>query len=245
MGDLQSELLRKLGISPSAEPARSALARRFTAEARRARTKHERSARLYPGGEFVEAGELISILESVPEPPSTPLVEGDFDPDVFTARSTQVIRGDHSGDSLRMRAEGSDLIVMGNLFLNASLKQDFRGGALLVLGSLHAKSIVSTGEIDVVGDVEVADVLFGNCTNYGTNVWGRADVRVLVSAKGHHFSFWGGAQCEVIVDVEGATPNLKGCTFDGESMHQLLHGSFDGHDEDHAYELIRRGIFFE
>ena len=43
---------------------------------------------------------------------------------------------------------------------------------LVVVGSLRAHHVITTGLILVIGDVEVTGTLYGNSTNYATIVLG-------------------------------------------------------------------------
>lgn len=247
MSTLSDELARRLGISKEAFEARAAekkregaLAARRDAE-QRAATEHLLRAPRYPGAQPMTLAEARALLAKVPPLPANPAVDGLFDPETFTLPSVQWIDGAVELDELHLPAGGSNLIVAGALTVRGTLKQDFRAGGLLVLGDLRARHLVTTAELACTGDLTVDGVLFGNCTNYATNVWGKARAQVLISAKEHAFCFWGGHLAECTVDVEGGAPNLGGGQYTAATMHEVLDPDFgDGRDEAQVSALLRR-----
>ncbi|MCB0977171.1 MAG: hypothetical protein KDB02_06890, partial [Acidimicrobiales bacterium] len=136
---------------------------------------------------------------------------------------------------LHMPAEGNTPIVDGDLIIDGLLKQDFRAGCLLVLGNLLAKHIVTTAQLQCAGDLEVSGTLFGNCTNYSTDVFGKTTAATAISAKEHYFCFYGGAAIATIVDVYGDTPNLDDATHSGTDMLAMD----DVYDEEEAARLLK------
>ena len=247
MGTLSDELARRLGISKEAFEARAAekkrerdLTARRDAE-QHAATEHLARAPRYPGAHPLSLAEARALLAKVPPLPTNPAVDGLFDPETFTLPSVQWIEGSVELDELHLPAGGSNLFISGALTVRGILQQDFRAGGLLVLGDLRARHVVTTGELACTGDLTVDGVLFGNCTNYATNVWGQARAQILISAKEHAFCFWGGHQQTLTVDVEGGAPNLGGGQYNGDTMHQVLDPDFgDGHDEARVAALLRR-----
>lgn len=247
VGSISDELAKRLGLSKEAFVAKvdaqktaERLAARRNAE-ERAAAQHAAAAPRYPGARALSLAEARAVLADVPSPPPNPCVEWIFDPETFTLPSVQWVDGPLELSELVLPAEGGHLFVGGSLTVRGLLQQDFRAGHLLVLGDLRAGHIVTTGEIACTGALEVEGLLFGNCTNYATNVWGPARADVLVSAKEHAFCFGSGVQARLVVDVTGGAPNLERTTHDGCSMHEILHDDFgDGYDERRVAELVRR-----
>lgn len=244
---MKEELARRLGLSPAAFEAkgaeRKATERRAEQHAaeQRAAAEHLLVAPPYPGARGMSLAEARAVLAKVPPVPDDPQVEGIFDPETFTLPSVQCVEGPLELPELALPAEGSNLLIVGSLAVHGLLHQAFRGGHLLVLGDLHARHLVTTGEIACVGALTVEGVLYGNCTNYSTNVWGPARASVIISAKEHAFCFWGGVTAPLIIDVSGGAPNLAHATHGGDSMHQVLHPDLDdGYDERRVVELLRR-----
>jgi len=244
---MKEELAKRLGISLEefeAQVAKKAKEKqsseRLEAE-EKAAGGHVSSAPLYPGAEVLSMARAREILSGIPPLPENPEVDGVFDPEVLTLPSVQLIRGPLELDSLHLPAEGSNLFIDGTLTVKGILKQDFRAGGLLVLGDMVASHIVTTGEIDCTGSLNVKGVLYGNCTNYGTNVWGPARLKTVMSAKEHYFCFWGGREIETLIDVYGDTPNLEGADYDGSCMEEFLHSDIgDGYNEEVVFELLKR-----
>ncbi|MBL8956189.1 MAG: hypothetical protein JNK82_35775, partial [Myxococcaceae bacterium] len=118
-------------------------------------------------------------------------VDGALDPEVFTLPSAQLVDGDLTLDELTLESEGSNLFVRGSLRVERVLQQQFRAGGLVVFGALSARHVVTTGAMLCLGDLHVSGTLFGNSTNYATDVLGAVDVGTLVSSREHLFSFWG------------------------------------------------------
>lgn len=146
--------------------------------------------------------------------------------------------GDLVTDKLHLTADGPSLVVEGNLVVEDLLVQEFRAGFLIVFGNLNAKNIASSGQIFVTGNLSVGDTLFGNCTNYGTDVLGKTRARVLVSAREHYFGLYGGHSIERIVDVYGDTPNLGDVTLAKDA---LVDGIDFGFDEVAVVTRLRAG----
>lgn len=164
-------------------------------------------------------------------------VEGIIDPTCLGSGQLRLHRGDLELDELHLPSESPTLVVNGNLTVTNTIIQEFRAGFLIVFGDVRAKSVVTTALIFITGDLQV-DTLFGNCTNYSTDVLGKTTARVLVSAKEHYFCLYGGRFIERIVDVYGDTPNLEGGT-DGEEA--LVDGIDSGFDEDAVAVRLRSG----
>lgn len=120
----------------------------------------------------------------------------------------QIVDGDLAIESLLLPAEGTALYVVGNLTVAQRIVQRFRGGTLVVFGSLRAQHIVTTGQILVIGDLDVAGTLYGSCTNYATTVLGAARIGTLISAKEHLFSLMGTTTVGELVDIGGQAPNF-------------------------------------
>lgn len=165
-------------------------------------------------------------------------VDGVIDLECLCSGALVVHEGDLVVDELHLTAEGPSLLVEGNLVVHGTLVQEFRAGFVIVFGNVDAKNIATTAGIFVTGDMTVGDTLYGNCTNYSTDVLGITRARVLVSAKEHYFCLYGGHEIERIVDVYGDTPNLD-CATDGEDA--LVDGIDSGFDEAAVAERLRRG----
>jgi hypothetical protein len=201
MGSLKDQLLAKgLASKPAAPTAKAkaaalvdpGLAERQRAE-ESAAAEHAAASPRYPGARIVTLAEARALFE----PRAYELrnltgdVDGAVDIETLLLPSVQVIDGDVSLDELRMHQEGSNLYVLGNLTVSGLLLQPFRSNALVGFGSLRARHVVTGAELLVFGDVDVTGVLYGNCTNYATNVLGTARIGTLVSCRQHRFSFWG------------------------------------------------------
>lgn len=168
-------------------------------------------------------------------------VDGVIDPEVLLSSKVEYVDGDLTLDDLHLSGECPSLLVKGNLTIQRTLKQDFRAGSLYVLGDLRARHIVTTSEMVVTGGLTVQGVLYGNCTNYSTNVLGPVEVGVLVSAKEHYFCFYGDKKAGLIIDVYGDTPNLDDRQYDRESMGEvLLEEIGDIYEENAIHELLLR-----
>jgi hypothetical protein len=246
MGNLVDELAKLTGVDPeklrtkmASEATQERKAKRRAAEAEAA-IEHSSQAPRYPGAEVLPLEEAREILESLDAPPANPKVDGVFDIETFTLPSVQIVRGDLSTGALHMQAEGSNLFVDGSLRVDGILKQDFRAGGLLVMGDIHAKHVVTTAEMACTGDLTVEGTLYGNCTNYGTNVWGRTKAKTVMSAKEHYFSFWGGADLDLLIDVYGDTPNLEEHDHCSSSMDEILRPEVgDAYEESVIFELLQ------
>jgi hypothetical protein len=121
----------------------------------------------------------------------------------------QIADGDVAIDELLLPAEGSALYVRGDLTVGKRIVQRFRAGTLVVFGSLRATHVVTTGQILVIGDLDVTGTLYGNCTNYATIVLGAARVGTLISVKDHLFSLLGVHEIGELVDPDGDAPNFS------------------------------------
>ena len=119
----------------------------------------------------------------------------------------QIADGDQTIDSLLMPAEGTSLYVCGNLTVTNRVVQRFRAGTLVVFGSLRAHHIITTGQILVIGDLDVTGTMYGNSSNYATNVLGAAKVGTLISAKDHLFALLGGYTIGELVALDPPAPN--------------------------------------
>ncbi len=247
MSSLVDELARRLGI-PKAEfeakvaekKAAARSAERLAAEEQAAEVHLAETPR-YPGARSATLAEARALLAQLPPLPTNPAVEGIFDPETFTLPSVQLAEGPLELPSLELLAGGSHLFVTGSLTIHGMLRQEFRSGHLLVLGDLSARHVVTTSELACTGALEIAGVLYGNCTNYSTHVWGPARADVILSAKEHDFCFWAGCDARYIVDLTGGAPNLANATHTGDTMHQVLHPEFgDGYDELVVAALLTR-----
>lgn len=121
----------------------------------------------------------------------------------------QIADGAVTMAELRLPSEGSALYVRGDLTVSGRIVQRFRGGTLVVFGSLRARHLITTGQILVLGDLEVTGTLYGNCTNYATIVLGTARIGTLISARGHLFSFVGPHEIGELLDVDHDAPNFE------------------------------------
>ncbi len=119
----------------------------------------------------------------------------------------QIADGDQVIDSLLMPAEGTSLYVRGNLTVTHRVVQRFRAGTLVVFGSLRAHHIITTGQILVIGDLDVTGTMYGNSSNYATNVLGAAKIGTLISAKEHLFALLGGYTIGELVALDAPAPN--------------------------------------
>ncbi len=120
----------------------------------------------------------------------------------------QIADGDVTIAELRLPSEGSALYVRGDLTVSGRIVQRFRAGTLVVFGSLRARHLVTTGQILVLGDLEVTGTLYGNCTKYATIVLGTARVGTLISAKKHLYSFVSTHEIGELVEVDDDAPNF-------------------------------------
>jgi hypothetical protein len=200
MGSLKDQLLAKgLVAKPkaSATPVGSAPIDPATLRRQReeevAAAAHAASSPNYLGGRIVTIAAARELFETRAYQLRnlSGEVEGSVDLETLFLPSVQVVDGDVTVDELRMRQEGSNLMVLGDLTITGRLFQPFRSNAVVVFGSLRAHHVVTGAELLVFGDLDVTGVLYGNCTNYATNVLGAARVATLVSCKDHMFSFWG------------------------------------------------------
>jgi hypothetical protein len=193
------------------EQANARAHQRATAE-QDAATKHLASARRYPAAKPILLSDVRALFspyrKRFEELERGAQIDGVLDPEIFILPSAQIIDGDLVLDELVLEAEGSNLLVRGDVTIKGILRQQFRAGGLVVFGRLSARHIVTTGKLMCFGDLDVPGTLYGNCTNYETDVLGRANVGTLISVKEHLFSFWGRSVVGGILDVQGATPNL-------------------------------------
>ncbi len=217
MGSLKDQLLAKgLAATPKAAatatrpaPIDPSVARGKREDEQGAAT-HAAASPRYPGARVVTLAEARELFE----PHAYDLrnlsgeIDGAVDIETLLLPSVQVIDGDVTVDELRMHQEGSNLYVLGNLTISGRLVQPFRSNALVVFGSLRAKHVITGAELLVFGDLDVTGVLYGNCTNYATNVLGAARVGTLVSCKDHLFSFWGSRGIGELVHRHAA-PNFE------------------------------------
>lgn len=218
MGSLKDQLLAKGLATPKPKPEATSVrpAQIDPATLRREREGEDaaaahaaRSAR-YLGGRIATVAEARGLFE----PRAYELrnlsgeVTGAVDVETLLLPSVQVVDGDVTIDELRMSQEGSNLYILGDLTVSGRLVQPFRSNALVVFGSLRAHHVVTGAELLVFGDLEVPGVLYGNCTNYATNVLGAARVGTLVSCKDHMFSFWGARAIGELVRRHAA-PNFE------------------------------------
>lgn len=163
--------------------------------------------------EVIDAAAAAALLEPFRERWLAAEARGDVDGVVdIECWTSGRERRHHAGaptlDALELPSEGASLFISGDLTVSGSIIQPFRAGFLVVLGNLRARSIVTTAQIVVTGDLVVEDTIYGNCTNYSTSVLGKTTARVLVSAKEHYYCLYGGREIGTIVDVYGDTPNL-------------------------------------
>lgn len=215
MGSLKDQLLAKgLAAKPAAKaavaPAIDHAADQRRRDEEQAAATHAANSPRYPGARIVTLAEARALFE----PRGYELrnlsgdVDGVVDLETLLLPSVQVIDGDVTLDELRMHQEGSNLYVLGDLTITGRLIQPFRANALVVFGSLRAAHVVTGAEILVFGDLDVPGVVYGNCTNYATNVLGTTRVGTLVSCKEHLFSLWGKRSITELVRRHGA-PNFE------------------------------------
>lgn len=121
----------------------------------------------------------------------------------------QIADGDVVVDELLLPADGSALYVRGDLTVGERIVQRFRAGSLIVFGSLRARHVITSGQILVTGDLDVAGTLYGNSTSYATIVLGAARIATLISAKQHLFSLLGAFAIGELVDPDHAAPNFS------------------------------------
>ncbi len=217
MPSLKDQLL-KSGLASSADAERAAREKVEAAETAHTDAEeteaaaHGAKARAYPNARLITLAETRSLFDAQADrlhaAETDANVDGVLDMEIFTLPSVQVVEGDLALDELVLEAEGSNLLVKGNVRIAGTLRQEFRAGGLVVFGNLTAKNVVTTGSILVFGDLDVPGTLFGNCTNYETDVLGHANVGTLISAKEHLFAFWATYAVTNVVDVRGGTPNL-------------------------------------
>ena len=191
---------------------------------------------ILPGCQTLSEPAARAWVEALDEPPPNDEVEGVFDPETWLFPSTQYLKGDVAVDHLTMPAEGANLVIEGDLTVAGLLVLPFRSGGLLVKGTLSARHIVTTAELAVVGEL-VAETFYGNCTNYCTNVCGKATVQTLVCAKAHYFCFWGGHALGSVIDLDGDIPNLEAQGTPEALTQALLEAP---HSEALAADLLRR-----
>jgi hypothetical protein len=156
------------------------------AEARALLVEHELALSIAGRGEI----EAIIDLEALVEP-------------------AQIADGDVALDELVLPAEGSALYVRGNLTIGKRVIQRFRARTLIVFGSLRAQHVITTGQILVLGDLDVAGTLYGNSTNYATIVLGATRIGTLIAAKQHLVSPLGAHTIGALVDPDGDAPNFE------------------------------------
>jgi hypothetical protein len=156
------------------------------AEARALLVEHELAFQLAGRGEV----EAIINLESLLGPP-------------------QIADGKIELDELLLPSDGSSVYVRGDLTVAKRIVQRSRAGTLVVLGSLRAHHVVTTGQLVVLGDLEVTGTLYGNSTNLATIVLGGARIGTLISARRHLFSLLGSYQIDTLVDPDHDAPNFS------------------------------------
>jgi hypothetical protein len=213
MGSLKDQLIAK-GLATKTKVAAPAPidheAARREREEEAASASHAASAPTYPGARIVTLAAARELL--APHAHRLGTLSGDIDGvvqiETLNLPSVQVIDGDRTLDELRMREDGSNLYVLGNLTIAKRLIQPFRSNALVVFGSLRARHIVTGAQLLVLGDLDVSGVVYGNCTNDATNVLGAARVATLVSCKGHRFALWGTRNIGELVSRLGDPPNF-------------------------------------
>jgi len=144
----------------------------------------------------------------------------------------QLADGDIALDELILPREGSALYIRGDLTVARRVVQRFRAGTLVVLGSLRAHHVVTTGQILVLGDLEVTGTLYGSSTNYATTVVGAARVGTLISVKQHLFSLLGATAIGALVDPDGEAPNFEIYARSAPRSPRVLDPAIgDAHDE--------------
>lgn len=154
-------------------------------EARALLVEHELALSIAGRGEI----EAILDLEALVEP-------------------AQIADGDVALDELVLPGEGSALYVRGDLTVSRRVIQRFRAGTLVVFGSLRAQHVITTGQILVLGDLDVAGTLYGNSTSRATIVLGAARIGTLIAAKQHLFSPVGTYAIGALIDPDGDAPNF-------------------------------------
>ena len=169
-------------------------------------------------------------------------LQGVFDANCYaygTLGKTDLHEDDLDIGELHMEALTTSLLVTGNLTVRGLLKQDFRSGFLTVLGNVSARSILTTSQLNVGGDLRVEDTLYGNCTNYTTNALGMTTARLLVSAKEHHFTLLRGHRFDLVEDVGGRTPNMSKYAT-GSRRPKLVLSADELFDDNLVFETLRR-----
>lgn len=119
------------------------------------------------------------------------------------------LAGDVELEELLLPSEGSAVYVRGDLTVHKRIVQRARAGTLVVTGSLRAQHLVTTGQILVIGDLEVPGTVYGNSTSHATTVLGAARIGTLISARRHLFSLLGAYAIGELVDPDGDAPNFS------------------------------------
>jgi hypothetical protein len=120
----------------------------------------------------------------------------------------QLAEGDVTLDELVLPAEGSALFVRGDLTIRKRIVQRPRAGTLVVVGSLRAHHLVTSGHIVVLGDLDVPGTLYGNSPSDATIVLGAARVGTLIAVKRHGFAPLAAYTIGALVDPDGDAPNM-------------------------------------
>lgn len=97
--------------------------------------------------------------------------------------------------------EGS-VYVDGDIEVSGVLEQPFRAAPVFIRGNLRADHLVTTGCLVVMGNVTLAGVFYGNCTNYCTHVYGSFTAKEIILEKNHHFALHGEATADLRLDDE-------------------------------------------
>ena len=120
----------------------------------------------------------------------------------------QIADGDVTLDELVLPAEGSALFVRGDLTVRKRIVQRFRAGVLVVVGTLRAHHVITSGHIVVLGDLDVPGTLYGNSTNHSTIVLGATRVGTLIAVKRHGFAPLAAYTIGALVDPDGDAPSM-------------------------------------
>jgi cytoskeletal protein CcmA (bactofilin family) len=159
-------------------------------------------------GNLAEVRGLLSPLQTMFNIVGNSEVESLLDADAFID-PPQIVDGELNIDSLLMPTEGTGVYIRGNLTVTHRIVQRFRAGTLVVLGSLRAKHIITSGQILVTEDLHVSGTVYGNCTNHATSVLGTSTIGTLISAKSHMFALLGAVKIGELLAVDEPAPNFK------------------------------------
>ena len=133
-------------------------------------------------------------------------------------------------DDLVLPAEGSALFIRGNLTVARRIVQRPRAGLLVVIGTLRAHHLVTSGPILVLGDLDVPGTLYGNSTSDATIVLGAAHVGTLIAVQRHGFSPLAAYTIDTLLDPDGDAPHMAVFARHTPRSPRGLDPSLDPHD---------------